>query len=156
MLAWLAAFVLYQPLAASIYAVSFLVSPDPKTSPVQSTITGAASLLLALVALPALLRILRPVMTAALGTRRGSEVGRTLPTGARAVAPLTLSSPSGRAVVVTGAATVLSRTAGTSRLPRAAGPRPLERAGSPHRPRAITAGEPSPPPPSADPEEPIA
>jgi hypothetical protein len=90
-LTWIAAFVLYQPVAAMIYATSFLVVPDPEQSPVVAALTGTTFLGLALAALPALLRVLRPVMTAATSVERGAHAAGRLPSGALAVGPATLA-----------------------------------------------------------------
>lgn len=88
---WIVAFVLYQPVAAMIYATAFLVAPDPDASPVVAALTGTTFLALALAALPALLRLLRPVLVAVATPSRGSHAAGRLPTGARAVAPVTLA-----------------------------------------------------------------
>ncbi|WP_158544828.1 hypothetical protein [Blastococcus sp. TF02-09] len=91
-LTWVAAFVLYQPVAAMIYATSFLVAPDPDASPLVAALTGTTFLVLALAALPALLRVLRPVVTAATSVDRGgAHAAGRLPSGAVAVAPATLA-----------------------------------------------------------------
>ncbi len=88
---WLAAFVLYQPVAALIYATGFLVAPDPAGSPVVAALVGTTFVGLAIAALPALLRLLRPVALAAAGVGgRTSPAGSSLPSGARAVSPVTL------------------------------------------------------------------
>ncbi len=90
-LTWVAAFVLYQPVAAMIYATSFVVAPDPDASPVIAALTGTTFLALALAALPALLRVLRPVLTAATSVERGAHAAGRLPSGAVAVGPVTLA-----------------------------------------------------------------
>jgi hypothetical protein len=88
---WVVAFILYQPVAAMIYATSFVVAPDPDASPVIAALTGITFLALALAALPALLRVLRPVLTAATSVQRGAHSAGRLPSGALAVGPATLA-----------------------------------------------------------------
>ena len=90
-LTWVLAFVLYQPVAAMIYATSFLVAPDPDASPVIAALTGLTFLGLALAALPALLRVLRPVLSAVTSEHRGAHAASRLPSGALAVGPATLA-----------------------------------------------------------------
>jgi hypothetical protein len=133
-LVWLAAFVLYQPLAAAIYAVGFAVAPDPRASPVLATTAGAATIVLALVALPALFRVLRPAVHAVSWTGRGPELGRSLPTGARVLVPAV--SPAGPAVRPTGSGAGLARPAVPAPT-RMAAVRPVARTA---RPRELTAG----------------
>ena len=87
-LTWLVAFVLYQPVAALIYATGFLVAPYRGDSPVVAGLVGTTFVGLAVAALPALLRLLRPVVRAAASsTSRSTYVGAALPTGALVVAP---------------------------------------------------------------------
>lgn len=82
--AWLLAFTLYKPVAAIIYAVSFRMTSrdqDPTT-----VVSGVFLMVLAVFALPALLRFLVPA-TAAMasgnaGAAAGKVVGATLATGA--------------------------------------------------------------------------
>jgi hypothetical protein len=85
--AWLLAFTLYKPVAAIIYAVSFRMTArdqDPTT-----VVSGVFLMVLAVLALPALLRFLVPA-TAAMasgnaGAVAGAVVGGTLATGAVAL-----------------------------------------------------------------------
>jgi hypothetical protein len=149
-LAWLLAFVLYQPVAASIYAVVILVAPSQQSSPVLATITGATGLILALVALPALLRLLRPAVTVALSTHRGAEGTQSLPTGARTVPPIGASPQGSAPLVVAGAVPATTRALGATRaagsvqlLPGAAGAHRIDKLDARTRPRAISAGDPS-------------
>jgi len=149
-LAWLLAFVLYQPVAASIYAVVILVAPSQQGSPVLATITGATGLILALVALPALLRLLRPAVTVALSTHRSSEGTQSLPTGARTVPPIGASPQGSTPLVVAGSVPATTRALGAGRavgaaqvLPGTAGAHRLDKLDARTRPRAISAGEPA-------------
>jgi type IV secretion system protein TrbL len=113
-LTWVAAFVLYQPVAAMIYATAFLVAPDPDASPVIAALTGLTFLALALAALPALLRVLKPVLTAATSERRGAHAaGRRPPSGALAVAPATLAV-SAQVLRGSGSAYAVGARAGTA------------------------------------------
>jgi hypothetical protein len=165
-LAWLLAFVLYQPVAASIYAVVILVAPGQQGSPVLAAITGATGLVLALVALPALLRLLRPAVTIALSARRNADGVQSLPTGATAVPPLGTSPHGSTPMVVTGAVPAATRALGATQvLTGSAGAQRLDKLDARTRPRAITTGEPAvvvlraaspetPPEQPADPEEP--
>ncbi len=136
-LTWVAAFVLYQPVAAMIYATSFLIAPDPNRSPVVAALTGTTFLALALAALPALLRVLAPVMTAATSTSRGAHAGSRLPSGARPVPPVTLA---GAQVVRSGSGSARAASLGTAgALPPRTAPRSIGAApvsdgiGRPHR-----------------------
>ena len=67
-LTWIAALVLFQPVAALIDVVGLAVAPDPQASPVLAAITGVTALALAVAALPALRGVLRPVVVAATST----------------------------------------------------------------------------------------
>ncbi len=83
-LTWLLAFVLYKPVAAIIYAVSFkLASRDQG---VAGQMSGVALMILAIIALPALMRFLAPPVAAATGGNAGAvagaAVGATVATGA--------------------------------------------------------------------------
>jgi hypothetical protein len=82
--AWLVAFTLYKPVAAIIYAVSFRMTArdqDPTT-----VVSGVFLMVLAVFALPALLRFLVPATTAMAsgnaGAVAGAVVGGTIATGA--------------------------------------------------------------------------
>jgi hypothetical protein len=88
-LTWLVAFVLYQPVAALVYATGFLVAPYRGDSPVVAGLVGTTFVGLAIAALPALLRLLRPLVTAVASgpSNRSVSVGTALPTGALVVAP---------------------------------------------------------------------
>jgi hypothetical protein len=82
--AWLLAFTLYKPVAALIYATAFrMVSKDQRP---ETVVSGVFLMVLAVFALPALLRFLVPA-TAAMasgnaGAAAGAVVGGALATGA--------------------------------------------------------------------------
>lgn len=83
-LTWLAAFLLYKPVAAVIYAVSFKMASRGQS--ITAQLSGVALMVLAIVALPALMRFLVPVTAAATGGNAGAlagaAVGAALATGA--------------------------------------------------------------------------
>ncbi|MGC4936936.1 hypothetical protein [Kribbella sp. DT2] len=60
--AWLAGFILYKPIAAIIYAAAILLIGTPAGAPDKTlaVITGVAMMMLAVVALPAILRFVSP------------------------------------------------------------------------------------------------
>ncbi|MGK5110944.1 hypothetical protein [Geodermatophilus sp. CPCC 205506] len=116
-LTWTVAFALYQPAAALVYAAAFL-TPLPEDSPLVAALTGTTFLLLAIAALPVMLRVLRPmVRTVAASSRVRAAGAHGLPTGARAVAPVTVATGAGG-----GAASV--------RVPSARGAAPRHAAGT--------------------------
>jgi hypothetical protein len=59
---WLAAFILYKPLAALIYATAIRLVGTPAIAPDANlkVVTGVTMMLMAVVALPALLRFVSP------------------------------------------------------------------------------------------------
>lgn len=83
-LTWLGAFLLYKPVAAVIYAVSFKMSGRDQS--ISGLLSGIALMVLAIVALPALMKFLVPVTAAAVGGNAGAVsgavVGATAATGA--------------------------------------------------------------------------
>lgn len=83
-LTWLAAMVAYKPVAAIIYALAFKLSDRRQDMAAQ--LSGIAFMVLAIVALPALMRFLAPVAAAATGGSAGAIsgaiVGGTVATGA--------------------------------------------------------------------------
>lgn len=83
-LTWLLAFVLYQPVAATIYAVSFKLADRQKG--IEEQLTGLVLMVLAIAALPALMRFLVPAVAAAAGGNAGAVsgaiVGAAVATGA--------------------------------------------------------------------------
>lgn len=126
-LTWLAAFVLYKPVAAIIYATSFRMADRDQN--LSGQLSGLALMILAIVALPALMRFLVPITAAAAGGNAGAisgaVVGATVATGAVvaagvasggggfAAAPAALqSAPSGAQL---GAAPAASGASATSR-----------------------------------------
>ncbi len=60
--AWLAGFILYKPIAAIIYAaaITLIGTPEGATDETLAVITGVAMMMLAVVALPAILRFVSP------------------------------------------------------------------------------------------------
>ncbi|MFP5316249.1 MAG: hypothetical protein ACLGHS_12855 [Actinomycetes bacterium] len=113
---WTIAFILYKPAAAIVYAVAFRLI-DAELSggnTLLNTITGMALMVVALVALPALLRFVTPMVAAvASGSGGGMAAGAmgaaaaAMPTGARSMgsggrgggsaAPIPASSAAGQA-----------------------------------------------------------
>jgi type IV secretion system protein TrbL len=83
-LTWLLAFTLYKPVAALIYAAAFQLSSA--SSGIAASMSGVALMVLAIVALPALMRFLAPPVAAATGGNAGAVagavVGATIATGA--------------------------------------------------------------------------
>jgi type IV secretion system protein TrbL len=84
--AWLLAFVAYKPAAATVYASAFLLIGDGKDA--TSVLSGLFLLILSIVALPALLRLVTPVVGAAVAAGAGAggglaAAGMVLATGAR-------------------------------------------------------------------------
>jgi len=80
--AWLLAFVLYKPAAATVYASAFLLvgkGQDP-----ASVLSGLFLMVLAIVALPALLRLVTPAVAAAVATGARMLADRS---GGRSSAP---------------------------------------------------------------------
>ncbi len=88
--AWTVAFILYKPAAATVYATAFKLSGESvfKGGGLMSVITGLTLMLLALFALPALMRFVMPMVGAmAAGSAGGVLAGgavlaATMPTGA--------------------------------------------------------------------------
>jgi len=84
-LAWLLAFVLYKPVAATVYASAFLLIGQGRDA--VSVLSGLSLLVLSVLALPALLRLVTPAVGAAVGAAAGggaaAAVGAALATGAR-------------------------------------------------------------------------
>ena len=83
-LTWLAAMVAYKPVAAIIYAVAFRLSDQGQDLAAQ--LSGIALMVLAIVALPALMKFLAPITAAAAGGSAGAIsgaiVGGAVATGA--------------------------------------------------------------------------
>jgi type IV secretion system protein TrbL len=90
-LSWLVAFVLYKPVAALIYAAAFKMLEGTNdyrfanvTTLAGSQLAGLALIMVAILTLPALLRVVAPVMSqvASGGGGMAGAVGATLATGA--------------------------------------------------------------------------
>ena len=86
MTSWLLAFVLYKPTAATVYASAFLMIGDGKDA--TSVLAGLFMLVLAIVALPALLRLITPMVGAAVAAGAGAgggmaAAGMVMASGAR-------------------------------------------------------------------------
>lgn len=83
-LTWLAAFLLYKPVAAIIYATSFKLSSRDQT--LAGQMSGIALMVLAVFALPALMKFLAPITASATGgnagAMAGAVVGAAVATGA--------------------------------------------------------------------------
>lgn len=81
---WLLAFTLYRPVAATIYAVAFWLSSGNQSLIAQ--LTGVAGMVMAVLALPAMMRLIAPATAAAAsgnaGAMAGAMVGATIATGA--------------------------------------------------------------------------
>lgn len=100
---WLLAFILYKPAAAIVYAAAFQlmgtnIFTDDGTG-LLSVITGLTLMMLALVALPALMRFVTPMMGAMAGGAAGGAAAAAgmalLPTGAAAAGRLASGSGAG-------------------------------------------------------------
>ena len=86
MTSWLLAFVLYKPAAATVYASAFLLIGDGKDA--TSVLAGLFMLVLSIVALPAMLRLVTPMVGAAVAAGAGAgggmaAAGMVMATGAR-------------------------------------------------------------------------
>jgi len=99
--AWLLAFVLYKPAAATVYASAFLLIGHGQDA--ASVLSGLFLMILAIVALPALLRLITPAVAAA--TSSGAAGGAAAAAGMTAVA--------------TGARMLADRSGGRSSAPPA-------------------------------------
>jgi hypothetical protein len=113
--AWLIAFTLYKPAASIVYATAFrLVSAHAFGSGgILSIVTGLTLLFVALLALPALMRFVTPMVGAAVGGGAGVMAGAmgaaaamALPTGALAVGAASTAGGAAGAAGATGAAGV--------------------------------------------------
>ena len=87
-LGWLIAFVVYKPVAATIYAGAFYLIGDGQD--ITSVMSGLVLLLLAVLALPALLRLITPAVNGAVNGDVGGGLalaaGGVLASGARLIA----------------------------------------------------------------------
>jgi hypothetical protein len=84
---WLIAFILYEPTAAIIYAAAFQLIDNAAVSgdPVGQAITGGTLMILALVALPALMRLVAPMVSAVAGGGGGGAGAAAAVAGGAAV-----------------------------------------------------------------------
>jgi type IV secretion system protein TrbL len=99
---WLVAFILYKPAAAVIYATAFqLVGEANGGDGITSAITGITLMIMALVALPALLKLTAPLVAAAAGSGGGSGgaalAAAAIPTGAAMVGRRSAAAAAGGA-----------------------------------------------------------
>jgi len=94
---WLLAYLLYMPTAATIYAFGFITLEGAPASgdPVGQAISGFAVVTLAILALPALMKLLAPV---------GAMVGGSGGGGGGAIAAAAVAGPAGAAIMRTPAA----------------------------------------------------
>ncbi|BEP13853.1 hypothetical protein acdb102_21640 [Acidothermaceae bacterium B102] len=93
---WLIAFVLYKPIAAVIYATAFYMIGDG--TDITSVMSGLVLIIMAVLALPALLRLITPVVSGAMHGGSGAvalAAGGALATGAKLLADRAGQSPSG-------------------------------------------------------------
>lgn len=94
-LTWLGAFVLYKPVAAVIYAVSFKLAGKDNT--LSGQLSGVVLMLLAIFALPALMRFLVPITAAATGGNAGAVSGAAVGAAAATGAVVALGVSTGGA-----------------------------------------------------------
>jgi hypothetical protein len=87
---WLVALVAYKPMAATLYAVAFLLLKDKDSKDPRAFFMGAAMLLLSLIAMPAMMRFFT-WSTGAIADGGGGLLGSTLG-GAAAIGAMTSSS----------------------------------------------------------------
>lgn len=127
-LGWLIAFILYKPAAALIYAAAFkLVGTDlfaKDDGGIWSIMTGMALMIMALIALPALMRFIAPMVSAAGGGAAGAAiVGGMAALGGQAAsgALQKVGSASGRSATAGGGGDAPSGSSSTSTGARAAG-----------------------------------
>ena len=136
--AWLLGFILYKPAAAIVYATAFRLSGTDLFGKdgLISVLTGLALMVLALVALPALMRLIVPAVSAVStgGAMTGlgmAGAAALLPTGAAAAGTLRGGAGSGPAAAgPTGAANSGAGAAGASAGAAAAAAPPLAAAGA--------------------------
>jgi hypothetical protein len=84
-IAWLISFVLYKPVAATVYATGFWLIGEGTT--LSDVLAGLMTFVMALVALPALMRLITPMVGsladgASAGAMAGAAMGASLATGA--------------------------------------------------------------------------
>ncbi|MEU1132628.1 hypothetical protein ABZ383_22665 [Streptomyces sp. NPDC005900] len=81
---WLLAFVLYKPAAAIVYAAAFRSMGEPEKASTMTQISGVMLLVLAVLTLPALMRVASPLVDSVAAGQRGA--GATVAGAAAAVA----------------------------------------------------------------------
>lgn len=118
---WLIAFILYKPAAAIVYATAFqLVSTTGGTGGLVNVFTGITLMFMAVLALPALLRFVTPMVAGvaaggagmATGVMTGIGAAGMMPSGAMAVAANPVSSAGTSAPGATGAVPVSTSPSG--------------------------------------------
>ena len=109
---WLIAFILYKPAAAIVYATAFqLASTTGGTGGLANVFTGITLLFMAVLALPALLRFVTPLVAGvaaggagmAMGVMTGLGAAGMMPTGAVAAAATPVTTAATVAPAATGA-----------------------------------------------------
>ncbi|MDE8670697.1 hypothetical protein PY310_19150 [Pseudarthrobacter sp. H3Y2-7] len=109
---WTIAFILYKPAAAIVYSVAFLLMSNKSQVPLIGSITGFALMIVALFALPALMRFVTP-MVGAVASGGGAGAGAAV--GAMATGAVSLGrSGSGRGNASPTPATTQSNQPGAS------------------------------------------
>lgn len=141
---WTIAFILYKPAAAIVYSVAFLLMGNKTQVPLIGSITGFTLMVVALFALPALMRFVTP-MVGAVASGGGAGAGAAV--GAMATGAVSLGrSGSGRGNASPTPATTQSNqpgaspkgSAGTS-APRGGGGEPTPGATGPGRAAGVAA-----------------
>jgi len=106
-LGWLIAFVVYKPVAATIYAGAFYLIGDGQD--ITSVMSGLVLLMLSVLALPALLRLITPAVNGAVNGEFGGGLalaaGGVLASGARMIADRSSSKASAAGTAATAGAT---------------------------------------------------
>ena len=109
---WLVAFILYKPAAAIVYAAAFQLTGTSTFSDdgsgILAVVTGLMLMVLALFAMPALMRFVTPMVSSMASGAGGAAVAAgtvaALPTGAAAVGRLATGAGGGGAVTASNAA----------------------------------------------------
>ncbi|MGO4188584.1 hypothetical protein [Pseudarthrobacter sp. TAF60_1] len=109
---WTIAFILYKPAAAIVYSIAFLLMENNSGVPLIGSITGFTLMVVALFALPALMRFVTP-MVGAVASGGGAGAGAAV--GAMATGAVSLGrSGSGRGNAAPTPATTQSNQSGAS------------------------------------------
>ena len=120
---WLIAFILYKPAAAIVYATAFqLVSATGGTTGLVNVFTGITLMFVALLALPALMRFVTPMVSGiaaggagmALGMMTGLGAAGMMPSGAVAAAAAPSASIPPASGAIPAATTAVSNSSGGS------------------------------------------